>query len=509
MRNIFPLLALCLAATLSPLACQDNSDAPATPTPTPTTSATPTPTPTTMPTTDPPGKTVLASSCKYQVAPRPEYTEVFMPKTPEEALGGSTTEQPNIRRVRLGLGGNVRPDASDRPDPSTSVAIAWETDEKVTASLVEYGTSEDPKSWDQRVYGFSYVVAPPDKGLGKSNLPQQLHEVHLCGLSPSTTYYYRVGGGPKGQEVWSEVLSFRTTPAADADEEVTIAVTGDSRGNNNNAWQILQERLYKRGDITAQVFSGDMVDLAFDQKAYETWLDGASRDTAGKPAMLGQVLTLITMGNHEFYNAQFFSAIVQPQDPTYDRKYDELFFSTNIGPIHFIVLDDQRVGEPGTDTGYAPLLIDWLHGDLKAVDREKHPWIAVVHHRSEFSSANHGADPDVIDVRKALMPVWDEHKVNLVLAGHDHNYERSKPLRDVNDLKIGEGTRYIVCAGSGAEPYGNSTSDFTEVSQTYNKDKGTIGVYGILKATRAKLSFTAHHLTPDNTDAQIDQFELP
>jgi len=487
MSKTYAVLALALAAAaLTPLSCKSDDDEAAAPA----------------------VKPVTVGKCKYTIAPRAEYKDIFVPKDSAEAAKGVTVAQPNFRRIRLGLGGNVRPDASDRPDPSTSVAVAWETEVGVTASWVQYGTTPDPASWKDSEFGASYVVPAAEKSLSAKNTPQQLHEVHLCGLSPSTTYYYRVGGGPAGQEVWGDVLSFKTTPGPDADEEVTLAVTGDSRGNNNNAWQILQERLYKRGDVTAQVFSGDMIDLAFDQQAYEDWLDNAGTDTAGKRSMLGQVLTMQTMGNHELYNAQFFSAIVQPQDPAFGPRNDELFFSANVGPIHVIVLDDQRIGVPGTDKDYAPMVIKWLHDDLNAVDRTKQPWVVAVHHRSEFSSANHGTDSDVIAVRKALVPVWDEHKVNLILAGHDHNYERSKPLRGADTQTFGEGTRYIVCAGSGAESYGNSKSDFTEVSARYD-DKATIGVYGILKATRSKLSFTAHSLTPDNTDAEIDKFELP
>ena len=56
-----------------------------------------------------------------------------------------------------------------------------------------------------------------------------MHEAYVCGLAPATTYYYRVGGGPAGDEVWSDVYCFTTTPS-DPAAPVTIGVTGDSRG---------------------------------------------------------------------------------------------------------------------------------------------------------------------------------------------------------------------------------------------------------------------------------------
>jgi len=487
MSKLLFIVPLVAAGALAPLACQDTSKEAAVA-----------------------AKPIAVGKCKYQITPRAEYKEVFAPKDSAEAEKGTTVAQPNIRRVRLGLGGNVRPDASDRPDPSTSVALAWQTDRGVTATWVQYGTSADPAAWkpEDSTFGVSYVVPSVDPGLKEAG-DQQIHEAHLCGLQPATTYYYRVGGGPAGQETWGEVLSFKTTPGPDADEEVTFAVTGDSRGNHDNAWQILQERLYKRGDVTAQLFSGDIVDLAFDQKAYEDWLDKGGRDTAQKPSMTGQVLSLIAMGNHENYNAQFYATVVQPQDASYDRLYDELFFSTNIGPVHVVVLDDLKIAKPNSDQNYTPVVTSWLKDDINAVDRAKQPWVVVVHHHPEWSSSNHGNEKEVINVRNTLAPLWDELKVNLVFTGHDHNYERSKPLRyNQGQANVGEGTTYVVCAGSGADGYSNGTSAFTATSAKYDGG-GKIGAYGILKATRAKLSFNAYYLTADGTDSEIDAFSLP
>lgn len=452
-------------------------------------------------------KPVTVGKCKYQIVPRLEYTNVFAPKNSSEAEQGSTTSQPNFRRIRLGLGGDVRLASPNRPDPSTTVAIAWETDENITASWVQYGTSMNPEEWKDREYGVSYIVPAAEKNLKKRD--QQLHEVHLCELQPETTYYYRVGGGPPGQEVWSDILSFRTTPGADSKESVTLAISGDSRGNQNNAWQILNERLYKRGDISAHLFSGDIVDLAIQQSEYEDWLDRGGFGIDGKRTMFGQVLTLVAMGNHELYNPQFFATIVQPQDPTYDRAYDELFFSTNIGPLHVVILDDQKLGIPGADTNYATLFTAWLKEDLAAVDRSKTPWVTAVHHRSEWSSANHGNDPDVIRVREMLAPIWDEFKVDVLFTGHDHNYERSKPLRFQKEKPIiGEGTTYVVCAGAGADGYSNKVTDVTAKSARYGQD-GKIGTYGILSVSHEKLEFHAYYLTTDGTDEEFDSFSLP
>lgn len=177
--------------------------------------------------------------------------------------------------------------------------------------------------------------------------------------------------------------------------------------------------------------------------------------------------------------------------------------------MHVIVLDDQKIGIFGADQAYLPLITTWFKDDLKAVDRTKTPWVVAVHHRPEWSSSNHGNDKDVIQVRNTLSPIWDEYKVNIVFTGHDHNYERTKPLRiNQGQPNIGEGTTYVVCAGAGSDGYSNGQGTFTAMSAKYDGG-GTIGVYGILKASRSKLSFNAYYLTADGTDPELDKFELP
>src|SRR5262249_47081175 len=65
--------------------------------------------------------------CGFSIAPRAEY-QGFSLATP---TNGAT---PNIRRVRLGLGGNVDVGAAGHADPATSIGVAWQTDEDTLSS---------------------------------------------------------------------------------------------------------------------------------------------------------------------------------------------------------------------------------------------------------------------------------------------------------------------------------------------------------------------------------------
>jgi hypothetical protein len=442
--------------------------------------------------------------CSFSIAGRPEY-KGFSASQP--VVGAS----PNLRRVRLGLGGNVVAGAKGHADPTTSIAFAWESDEGTLASEARWGNDPDPTKWpaENRVSGVTW--ATPASTL---NAPadERMHEAYLCGLSPAKTYYYRVGGGPAGAEVWSDVESFTTAPS-DPAAAVTFGVTGDSRGEEKDAWRLIQRRL-KAAGVGMQLFSGDVINLAPDQGEWEQWLDSAWKDTDKTPLTLASILTLSAHGNHENHTSLFFGNLTLPQDLAKYPKYAELFYSVDVGPVHVVVLDDAWIVNPPDDPDYQPALTEWLTADLDAAtkNRAKVPWIVTVNHHSAFSSANHGGDADVLLGRAYFVPIWDKYHVDLALGGHDHDYERTKPLTGppaapTIHAAAKDGTVYVVCAGSGADSYGPSTSSFTELSHGYDNST-VLGLYGILSVTQSTLKLEAHELRPDASDPVFDTLTI-
>ena len=75
-------------------------------------------------------------------------------------------------------------------------------------------------------------------------------------------------------------------------------------------------------------------------------------------------------------------------------------------------------------------------------------------HRPPYSSGYHGSD---MRLRQLLAPVVEKHHVQLVLAGHDHSYERTKPMN---------GVLYVTTGGGGVGTYDVGTSDFTAFSDS-------------------------------------------
>jgi hypothetical protein len=113
----------------------------------------------------------------------------------------------------------------------------------------------------------------------------------------------------------------------------------------------------------------------------------------------------------------------------------------------------------------------WLRGDL--AENPSRCSLAYWHH-PRFSSAEHG--------NQAFMdPIWDmlyDAGVELVLAGHDHDYERFEPADSAGDLDRERGiTSFVVGTG------GRSFYEFREILPT-SAARNT-GTWGVLELTLA------------------------
>jgi hypothetical protein len=89
--------------------------------------------------------------------------------------------------------------------------------------------------------------------------------------------------------------------------------------------------------------------------------------------------------------------------------------------------------QPGTSIyirGYsAGAQTRWLEETLAAARHDESiDWIIVQMHQDALSSSKNGNGSDK-GIREAWLPLFDRYGVDLVLCGHDHDYERSWPVR--------------------------------------------------------------------------------
>ena len=380
----------------------------------------------------------------------------------------------NVREDRATFGAAPEPRSvhvSWPADPATVAAFVWQTDVGTQASVVQYGVS--PTAIDQTAVG-SVGTA----GLAGNQVT--VHEVHVCGLLPDTTYHYRVGG----EGHWSAVQRFKTAPAPGrTDYDVRFVVAGDSR-DNANLWQQVQERVLAGvNPPDFELFTGDAVLVGFLQNLWQEWFDGARRSMA--------VMPFVTVhGNHEGLSVNYLLQFAQPQAGV--SSQDELYFSFDYGPVHFVVLNDTPL-RSDYDGDVLGTQLAWLRADLgrARANRARVPFIVATHHKPAFSSASHSDELDILAVRRGWAPVYDEFGVDLVINGHEHNFELMKEVdgqgREVQGRR---GTRYVVTGGAGASLSGLGSDGAQPWSAYFERTLNFLDVH----ATMTRLEVTPYRL---------------
>lgn len=405
---------------------------------------------------------------------------------------------PQIRHVRRGLGGEVEHGKPSYADPSRSFSIGWQSDVATRASQIKYGAA--PDKLDKTADGFSFVVDQQGKAGPAEGI--RFHEVHVCGVEPGRTIHYQVGGAGK----WSPVYSLTTAPAAGGDA-VTIGFGGDTRDELGRTelpvWRSIATRL-KNGNVPVMLFSGDMVLSGLDQNNWDIWSRAAS--AAGPSTFLA-----IAPGNHEQEQIRSFAHILMPGSTT---DHAEKYASFDWGPVHVVMLDDYAGLSNNSDPGFRAEVLAWLDADLgkAAANRARVPWIVTYHHHPLYSDSTHDERiPEREKMRAAVQPLYDKHKVDLDLSGHDHLYERFRPMLS-GQKEDPDGTVYLLDGAGGAPGYGlKPDAPLAAFKTEYKPDAGE-GIYGIATVDATTFKVKMYKLSPAGMsitdDTVIDEFAL-
>ena len=107
--------------------------------------------------------------------------------------------------------------------------------------------------------------------------------------------------------------------------------------------------------------------------------------------------------------------------------------------------------------------MNWLKNDLAATDK---PWKFVFYHQAIYSSGPHGYESWAKAKRELLAPIFEQNHVDVVFNGHDHDYERTRPIT---------GVLYIVSGGGGASLYPVVPQSFSAYAEsTYHTVLATV-----------------------------------
>ena len=148
------------------------------------------------------------------------------------------------------------------------------------------------------------------------------------------------------------------------------------------------------------------------------------------------------------------------------------YYSFDVGTWHVVALNSER------DLAPTGAQLAWLRADLAA-----HParCVAAFWHKPRWSSGGHGDNVAMAPFFRALY----EHRAELVLSGHDHDYERFVPL-DPNGVR--DNARGVVQIVSGAG--GRSLRPVTGRATTAARDATSYGYSRLaLNADSVDVSF--------------------
>jgi hypothetical protein len=168
------------------------------------------------------------------------------------------------------------------------------------------------------------------------------------------------------------------------------------------------------------------------------------------------------VGNHEYqtpdaaaYYAYFGSRAGDPA---------EGYYSYNLGEWHIVVLNSNIAHDAGSAQ------VHWLRSDLRA-NSGKSCTLAYWHH-PRFSSGTHGNDSR----ESAFWETLYAENVDVILNGHDHNYERFAPQTPAGAADDARGIRAFVIGTGGTDLRAAGTTKAN--SQVFNAAS-----HGVLRMT--------------------------
>ena len=149
-----------------------------------------------------------------------------------------------------------------------------------------------------------------------------------------------------------------------------------------------------------------------------------------------------------------------------------------MGKWHIVALNSNCKEEEVGDCEASSQQVRWLKADL-AANKDKRCTLAYMHHPRFSSGKEHGS----IHYVKPLWEALYEGGAEVVLSGHEHNYERFAPQNPGGGADTERGIREFVVGtggGKGHYPIGDPITN----SEVHNDQ-----TYGVLKLTLRPKSY--------------------
>lgn len=367
---------------------------------------------------------------------------------------------------------------TDRPEKS--VAVNWRTDTTVAEGTVEWAIATSGPEFTANV---SKMKANTEKLRVKHGeepvIAAHYHAALIDNLEPGGKYVYRVGS-ERGWSEWHQVQM-------PSPKRLSFIYFGDAQNDLKSMWsRVIREAYKTMPHVDFMLHAGDLINRHDHDLEWGEWFYAGSYIHAITPG-------LMTPGNHEYRDVKL-SPHWRPQFnlPTNGpRGLEETCYVVNYTQLKVISLDAEQIDE-------SPYFLEkqaqWLDSVLTKDPRR---WTAVTLHYPVFSTK---PNRDNEKLRTRFKPIFDKHKVDIVLQGHDHAYGRGMVSNVASGAAVKDktsGTMYVVSV-SGPKMYDVSNDPWME-----RKARNT-QLFQILSIENDVLSYKSYTASGELYDA----FEL-
>jgi len=382
-------------------------------------------------------------------------------------------------------------------DPARTQAVTWRTEIAAAspqAQVVKF--TPDPK-FEPSASTVGATCEKDDLGDGRSAAH---YAARFEGLSPDTTYCYRVGDG----QVWSEWNVFRT--ASTKPEPFRFLYVGDEQNAIKSLWSRSIRRAYAAApDARFLVHAGDLVAEGYDDRLWGEWSEALAFISATVPS-------IPVPGNHDLHRPAGSpganSTLAAPwpwrshfalpaNGPELDDMPGQSYYLDYQG-VRFIALDVNAFTEDNFEAAARKRVTDkeveWV---TKVLSDNPNRWTIVVQHQAIYAIAQ---DREYAAMRAALAPLYEKYHVDLVLQGHDHVYARThKKARDRIVEPSAPGVIYAISV-SGPKMYKTQKVNSQYMAKMIENEQ----FYQIVDVSPDRLALTAYSVD----GAVVDGFEL-
>ena len=379
-------------------------------------------------------------------------------------------------------------------DSATEVTASWATAASVSRPRLRLGTPSG---------GFGRTIEAETRTYtdGLNGVETITHHARIRGLRPNTHYVYEVthdGAAPVQG-------TFRTAPAGRSAFRFTSfgdLATGNPVWSKSSINGVTAVHQVEQFDPVVHIMNGDLsyanVNQTNQPGCWADYMNNTQVSAANRPWMPALGNHEIEIGNGDLGYNSYLTRFDLPDNQT---KWPNNWYKFQVGSVLFISLDNNEVvyqndgayyattGQVIYNRGYSDgAQTAWLERTLaSARGDDSIDWIIPFMHQPAMSSSTTGSGGD-LGIRQQFMDLFYKYGVDLVLAGHDHDYERTYAVHgtdagtylrptvvshDTDVIDTSKGLVHLVLGGGGT----SSHDDFYGAPQPAAGDVPIAQVY--------------------------------